>query len=229
MLLAAIDWSAEIGKAAITFVFVALLGGAAGALWARSRHRRELDLAALSRFYDVYGTWFATWKAWSACRDGKLPAGERGNLLKQAAAAEGQFEALLVKIAIERRLSQGEVGRLGRFREGYQQLRESIEAGVEVPFRVQFDSDERSAYVAFKSLSVEFASLLGARGRTPLRLFRGRETWGTPKLREGQKSFLEVTSWRVPDGEKSLWWRAPGADSVAGALTAWDELPYRAP
>jgi hypothetical protein len=223
MLVAAIDWPNVTAKAAINFAFVAVLGGAAGVLWARARHRRELDLAALARFYDVYGKWFATWKAWSALLEGKLPETEKGNLLRQAADAEGQFEALLVKIAIERRLSREEVGRLGRFREGYQQLRESIEEGekgIELPFRVQFNSEERDAYLAFKDLSVEFAALLQGRS-WPL---------GRPTLPQGQQAFIEVTSWRVSDpSKKKLWWRDPGANSVDEAVKAWKKLPYKLP
>lgn len=57
------------------------------------------------------------------------------------------------------------MSRLGRFREGYQQLRESIEAGTELPFRVQVNDDNRSSYVTFKSLTVKFAALLGGRCR----------------------------------------------------------------
>ena len=154
MLIGAIDWSDEVAKAAINFGFVALLGGAAGLLWARAQHRRELDLAALARFYELYGTWFATWKTWEAWLEpGEGSESERSGLLRQATAAEGQFEALLIKIALERRLSQPEISRLGRFREGYQRLRESIENKKELPFRVQYDDDKVSAYVAFKSLS----------------------------------------------------------------------------
>jgi hypothetical protein len=230
MLIAAFDWSDEIAKAAITFAFVAVLGGAAGLLWAKVRHRRELDLAALARFYDVYGTWFATWKAWSAFLEGKLPEGTRGELLKQAAVAEGQFEALLIKIAVERRLSKEQLNRLGRFREGYQQLREAIEANVELPFRVQFCDDERSAYVAFKSLSVEFAALLHGRRWTLARHpSLNHERWGRPTLSEGERAFVSVTSWRVAAGPKSLWWKDTGGDSVSQAVDAWEKLPYRAP
>jgi hypothetical protein len=229
LLLAAIDWSDEIAKAAITFAFVALLGGAAGVLWAKVRHRRELDLASLGRFYDVYGTWFATWKLWTDAIEQKLSDDERSELLKQASAAEGQFEALLIKIAIERRLSASEIDRLGRFREAYQQLRESIEVGVHVPFRVQYSDDERSAYVAFKSLSVEFAALLGGRPWTIRRLlFLDSKMRGRPALREGQQAFVQVTSWRVAkDAPKTRWWCDPGGDSIREATKAWEELERR--
>jgi len=192
----------EVVKALITFVTVALLGGAAATLFARLRYRRELDVSAAARFYDVYGAWFSTWKRWSAVKDeekkkertkngeragneassaltgGPLVAAggdsaqetddlkkaeARDELLKAAAACEGQFEALLIKIAIERRLRTSELDRMARFREGYQRLRECIEADVDLPFSIQHGSKERSAYVAFKSSSVEFAGLVGGR------------------------------------------------------------------
>jgi hypothetical protein len=204
MLVLTLDWSDEIAKASITLAFAAVLSGAVGTLWGLVRHRRELDLAALGRFYETYGTWFAIWKAWSDLNNGEYPADERGELLAQAAVAEGQFEALLVKLAIERRLSEAQIERLGRFREGYQQLRESIEQGVELPFRVQFNDDERNAYVAFKALSVEFAALLGRRRGTV----------------RSQRRLVAITSWRVTGDNKQRWWRNPGSNSVRQALEA---------
>jgi hypothetical protein len=232
MHVAALAWSNLTAKAAINFAFVAVLGGAAGLLWARARHRRELDMAALARFYDVYGRWFAAWKAWSALREGKLPKNgdsERGKLLKQAADAEGQFEALLIKIAIERRLSKAQVGRLGRFREAYQRLRECIEEEADLPFWVQGSIDTRSPYVAFKDLSVEFAALLQGRSWASALGALGRgEPVGRPTLSQGQEAFIRVTSWRVADpSQKDTWWKDPGASSVNEAVEAWDKLPYR--
>ena len=69
--------------------------------------------------------------------------------MKRATAVEGDFETLLVKIAVERHVTDDEVQRLGRFREGYQQLRECIEGDKPLPFRVQFDAEQVRAYVAF--------------------------------------------------------------------------------
>jgi hypothetical protein len=123
---------------------------------------------------------------------------------------EGQFEAHLIKIAIERRLTSSEVNRLGRFREGYQQLRESIEEGVDLPFRVQHSAEAHNAYVAFKALSVQFAALLGGRGWMwrrpflPIRMMR-------PTRWQGQQAFVRVNSWRTAAGtDKNLWWSDPG-------------------
>jgi hypothetical protein len=199
---AVIVYSVEAGRtavqAAITFGFVVLLGGAAGVVWTGLNQRRQLDLTSLARFYDTYGSWFATWCTWTALMEGKLQKDEverkRDELLAQAAAVEGQFEALLVKIANERHLNPDQLRHLGRFREGYQQLRESIEKREKLPFRVQYDATQQSAYVAFKALTVEFATLLA------------RSSWSRrPKLPKRQEAFVQVTSWRVAGGEKSMW------------------------
>jgi hypothetical protein len=168
MIVSAAVWD-NIGIGAINFGFVAVLGGAAGFAWGAVRHRRELDLAALADFRDAYGKCCAVWRAWSALLDTTPEGGQRlrpsaaahrPELIQRAADVEGVFDALLVKIATERRLSDDEIRRLGRFREGYQRLRESIEKSRPVPFRVQYQREEAMAYVAFKALSVEFAALL---------------------------------------------------------------------
>ncbi|MEV0029827.1 hypothetical protein [Nocardia sp. NPDC050793] len=230
----------ETWKALLTFVFVAVLGGAVGLLWATIRHRKELDREALSRFHDVYGAWFVVWKTWSAMCEGKVRTATREDLLERAAATEGQFEALLIKIATERRLSNKEIERLGRFREGYQQLRNTIEAGATVstlsesnklPFKVRGNLDEIGPYIAFKMLAVEFARLV--EGQTGLRRLLPR-----PTRKSAEVSFIKVTSWRpvwIPpssaaaNAPESSWWLGPGGDSVAKAVEAWERITYPRP
>lgn len=251
----------EVVKALITFVGVAVLGGAAATLFARYRHRRELDTLAAGRFYDVYGTWFSTWKQWSALIDSEQkeraeqglarvpPVEDRPaaflkdpekaealhkSLLQTAANCEGQFEALLVKVALERRLTASELMRLGRFREGYQRLRECIEDKVDLPFSIQKGDEERSAYAAFKSGSVEFATLVSSRRRRrsflrwAFDLTRRLAPSPWSPLERSQRNFIEMTSWRVADdASKNLWFSDPGADSVRLALDAWEEQKRR--
>lgn len=251
----------EVVKALITFVTVALLGGAAATLFARRRYRRELDMSAAARFYDVYGTWFSTWKQWSAVKkeeeqkkkerarneaasaqtggtvvaagrdsaqatEDPKKAATRAELLKAAAACEGQFEALLIKIAIERRLRTPELDRMARFREGYQRLRECIEADVALPFSIQHRSNDRSAYVAFKSSSVEFAGLVSGRRRaSPVWVSRILpQRYG--RLATAQLNFIEMSSWRVAGSSKDLWWKDRNAKSSKLARKAWEELPH---
>ena len=95
-------------------------------------------------------------------------------------------------------------------------------------FRVQHSDDARSAYVAFKSSSVEFAALLdGRRWTRALRLLTRRGTWGRPTLPQNQEAFVRVTSRRVSgSGAKPLWWRDPGGDSASKAVETWQKLPY---
>jgi hypothetical protein len=225
MLLAAAHWE-DIEQGVIDFAFIAVLGGGVGLLWGALRHRRELDLAALADFRDAYGRWCAVWRGWSAAMDAVPKAqrvapipvdmGVQQDLVRRAADIEGVFEALLVKIATERKLSPDEIRRLGRFREGYQQLRESIEHRREVPFRVQYHPDNVNAYLAFKALSVEFASLLSQ----PVNVFRP-STWRRPSLENGQESFVQATSWRPLVGNDHgvhEWWGAHGNDELRADL-----------
>src|SRR5713226_9202117 len=77
-------------------------------LWDDQKRRRESDLAALATFYRSYGDFFTTWKLWSAHKDPKSTLGSadhlRWKLLERAELAESSFEALLVKLASERKL-----------------------------------------------------------------------------------------------------------------------------
>lgn len=138
------------------------------------------------------------------------------DLIQRAAEVEGTFETLLVKIATERKLNADQIRRLGRFREGYQQLRESIERRQKVPFRVQYQAENVSAYLAFKALSVEFAELLSA----PIRVFRS-STWSRPPLPEAQDTFIQVTSWRPSPAAPATeheWWSAEGNEELRTQL-----------
>ena len=276
----------EILKALIGFVTVALLGGLVAIQFARVRYRRELNMSAAARFYEVYGTWFSTWKRWSAIKQAEeevarlakesqapdvptcsgraadlpvrrrrgrqrgadaqsdhagatsvLPNVEaaRAELLIASAECEGKFEALLIKVAIERRLRRGEIDRLSRFRAGYQRLHESIEDNVRLRWSIQHGANDRYAYVSFKSSSVEFTTLVSRAGRAappwaPRRWRRNRS-----RLAVAQRNFVEMTSWRVPmGGDKDLWRTDKGAGSRELALRAWEHLPevsspWRAP
>jgi hypothetical protein len=206
MHLVAIDYSDEIGQSAIQFAFVVVLGGIAGAMWASTKRRREIDLASLDHFHQCYGRWFSTWKDW----EDALDAEKRGTaiskelrecLCRRATEVEGQFEALLLKIATERRLTSDQSRRLGRFREGYQRLRETIEKESDMGFWVTGSPEAVGQYVTFKALSVEFAALLGHSFT-----WRRPSSWLRPSLKDSQRAFLAVTSWRVAGNDKSKWW-----------------------
>src|SRR5713226_7399393 len=101
----------------VIVLFTALVGSAlawvVGAqvsyFWDDRRRKRDSDLTAMSSFYKLYGEFFATWKLWSSYKryGDRVPTPEymQWTLLERASAVEGGFEALFVKLASERDLS----------------------------------------------------------------------------------------------------------------------------
>ena len=78
--------------------------------WDEVKRQRESDLAALKLFYDCYGKFFAAWKMWDVYvrtsgseRRTAFPVEDdtAWSLLRDAEAAEGGFESILVKLASE--------------------------------------------------------------------------------------------------------------------------------
>lgn len=176
----------DVLKSAIGPVATVLLAWAVGnrlsAAWAIRQKRREEARAAANEFYRLYGEFFAIWKLWNY----SLKAAEapdhtaRGwELLKRSAAAEAGIEALLVKLTSERHLDAGDLEALGRFRQGFQSLRQSIRNGQ----KLDWWSSDHPEYVAFKRL----ASHAG-------RLVSSVDQAATPTITDAQTSLLAITS-----------------------------------
>ena len=141
--------------AGLTVILGAFLGAR---FWSALQKRRELQLAAADSFYKLYGDFFAIWKLWNfLAPDAEGEA--HWDLLKRASAAEGGVEALFVRLVSERDLSDAEIENLGRFRQGYQTLREKIRINETIPW---FDS-EHPEYRSFKHLACNVALLLSSR------------------------------------------------------------------
>ncbi len=204
----AIDWSDELSAAAIQLLVTVVLGGMVGLFWVSSRRRREGRVAAQEAFYRAYGQWYAVWKEWGATRStarASLPPGETSNLssavpaealIAKASQVEADLEALLRRVSVERHLTVSERRHLGQFREGAQQLRNSLKAGQKLDWAVQSrDTSRTESYVGFKALSAEFARIVGSRASLSPR------TWFPPSLAQAQEALVEITSWRAgPDG-----------------------------
>lgn len=171
-------------------------------LWDDQKRRRESDLAAVATFYRLYGEFFATWKLWSAYKDkqGRLKpeADLRWTLLERAEVAESGFEALLVKLASERRLSADDEQMLGCFREGYQTLRESIEADAKLPWKASDSPDSAkhksfAEYRAFKALAQYVAQLLAVPPKRDLLARMRTPTPPQPDVATAIESFQRIT------------------------------------
>ncbi|MGW0886488.1 hypothetical protein [Streptomyces sp. NPDC002671] len=158
----------------------ALLG-----LWIAQRYTRkreeaqaklERDLAAAAELYRVYGDFFAAWKVWNAHSRSSEPTSRarmsrlgppddqrRSELLAAAAQAEGGFEALLIRLALEHNLNNDQRAVLWCLRSASQQLRRAMRAGEPLLWwksdihRGDAGRDGYRAYQAFKKL----ASLTG--------------------------------------------------------------------
>lgn len=135
-------------------------------VWDEKKKRRELDMAAVNQFQRFYGEFKTIWRlvrtyhnSFKAEEKNKLPqptdADYIWKLMDRASKVEGDLEALLVKVATERRLNDTNANDLGLYRQACQKLREAIKKGKSEYF--QRDSEE---YYLFDELSCEFLKIL---------------------------------------------------------------------
>jgi hypothetical protein len=153
----------EIPKLLTTLIFLGLgwvIGKRLTVLWSRRQKENEQDLDAARDFHALYGDFFALWKLWNYyVRDlgaEALPGASRWGLLDRACGSEAKLEATLVRLASERALTSKDVETLGRFRQRYQQLRESIRDNVPL----EWDHSEHPDYVEFKTLAPQVAAII---------------------------------------------------------------------
>jgi hypothetical protein len=134
--------------------------------WDRIRKQRELDLAALTLFYQVYGEFIAIWKAWGAAKrysdTVSPPEDVRWKLLERAVALEGSLEALLIKLAAERPLTDKDIDILAGLRQAYKSLRKEIRSDESS----NWASRSNPEYDALKGCATYVNSLLTMRPPT---------------------------------------------------------------
>lgn len=127
--------------------------------WNIRQKRREFQLSATQQFYAAYGEFFAVWKLWNRLEcDEKTRDERQWELHKRAAAAEALIEGTLVKLASELALDPQQVATLGRFRQAFQQLRQTIRQNK----KLEWNYPEHPEYKAFKELATRVAALLSA-------------------------------------------------------------------
>ncbi|MGZ4890230.1 MAG: hypothetical protein ACXWBH_13705 [Candidatus Angelobacter sp.] len=127
--------------------------------WNIRQKRREFQLSATQQFYAAYGEFFAVWKLWNRL-DHAVQSVEdrRWELHKRAAAAEAVVEGTLVKVSSEIVLDDRQLETLARFRQAFQQLRQSIRENKLLGWTYA----EHPEYKAFKELAVRVAAMLAA-------------------------------------------------------------------
>jgi hypothetical protein len=154
-------------------------------------------LKSREAFYDAYAEFFTTWKLWDAHigHSTYAPEDVQWQLLHKAETAEASFEALLVRLTAEQRLSPIECHYLAAFRQGYQVLREKIRANERLSWWSSDGATESETqpqyleYRAFKALAAYFAALLVRRHRRLGAFFPKRQ----PTTKEAIQSLLIAT------------------------------------
>jgi len=139
-----------------------LVGLRLSAYWNLKQKQREFDLASANEFHKLYGEFFAIWRLWNfaiqQARDAS--AIDRSKIFERACAAEGQVESLFVRLASTRLLTPEQTAMLGRFRQGYQSLRQAVLDGRAIAWH----SSSHPEYVAFKTLTTQVAILIAGSG-----------------------------------------------------------------
>lgn len=148
-----------------------LIGNRITHYWNCRKSKQELDLEASKIFQSLYGEFFEIWKLWNYYRRDigaeNFPEDLWWRVMDRACTAEGRLEALLVSISCEKHLSEDEIEVLGLFRQGFQQLRESIRDYEPL----NWNSSKNPEYTKFKNLSPQVHSLIvrdSAKPPTPL-------------------------------------------------------------
>lgn len=195
----------EILNSALPPVLSVLLAGIIGqrltVYWAHRQKRKELAQAASHEFFLLYGEFFAIWKCWNYSVDRGEPERQseyQRELFVRVSAAEAGLEASLIKLASERVLSLADCETVGRFRQGYQSMREAI--GKSQRFEWNWSGHEQ--YLAFKKLACRLASLVASSDRAR-----------QPKVDQIEASLLSITH----NGWSQSWWDFNAPPSVAHA------------
>lgn len=139
-----------------------LIGKRLSIVWSQRQKQREQDLVAAQEFHAAYGEFFATWKLWNYWlldHGQELPSiSARWNILERACQAEAKLEATLIRLASERKLTTEDIETLGRFRQLFQTLRESIRDGK----RLNWNHSDHPQYAEFKRLGSKVAAIVGS-------------------------------------------------------------------
>jgi tetratricopeptide (TPR) repeat protein len=135
--------------------------------WAILQKQKETEISISNELYTLYGNFFSMWKLWRYCLTHKNDK-TMEQIITDSYISEGKIEAILVKIATEKKLNYTQLEILGRFRQAYQRLRECIQAGKDLPWM----SSDNSEYLTFKFLSYMVSCIVQSNIITKLPLWK---------------------------------------------------------
>lgn len=133
----------------------------------QQRKQREFDQETMQELTSLYGTIFATWKAWDTrCRFPEVepPKDTAWKLLCEASAAEGRLEAMLVRLAADRPLRDPEdIRTLAGLRQSFKIVRKAIRENEPLGWRSSRDRQ----YAALKAYAASTAALVSSERTGP--------------------------------------------------------------
>ena len=168
----------ELIRAAITalFTFAVLfvIGTLTVAMWDRRKKYQEIDIEMYNQFQERQGEFYEVTKLWRTYykrvyeendeKDKDREDKDREEeLLQRASAAESKVDIIIKRLVTERLLCEKDLLTLGLYRQGYQQLRESIEEPRKKP--PEFGSYKDPRYQLFEDLASEVAYIITERKR----------------------------------------------------------------
>ena len=161
------DYQLELFKAALSLL-VAIIGISATwyagtrltTSWNLRQKRRELNVEAVHALHELYGEFKEVVKIWRLVKrpltsPTTIPSEERWNLLVRACSIESKTEALVLRLATERNLKDGDADTIGFFRQAMQLLRECIRDNVDCPL-----GSRREEYGFLNELAPQMASIV---------------------------------------------------------------------
>lgn len=189
----------------VTLALAWLVGSSLTARWDAVKKQTELDLSAMEQFYQLYGEFFAVWKLWDDATR-RQEDGKRAELLERIANAEGQLEALVVRIACQRSLTDNQQHTVGAFRQAYQTLRRSTRHGQSLSADCSWDASNAVPYAAFNGLGASVAVLLRPQNVRPVvwRSRSGPDPLAAATLRVLTSSAYEP--WEINDSQQVVVW-----------------------
>ena len=159
-------WQMELFKFALTLISSGVIfllswgvGQSLSAKWSIRQKRRELQLSAANTFDRLYGEFFKIWKLWRFYKKEGME-GKKGvsqwDLLAMTCEAEAGMEGILIKIASEFKLTDQDIIVLGRFRQAFQTLRETIRENKPLTWNHPYHPQ----YMGFKKMGAYIATML---------------------------------------------------------------------
>ncbi|MHA1110435.1 MAG: hypothetical protein ACTSRE_04995 [Promethearchaeota archaeon] len=190
-------WQFELFKFVLTLASSGMIlllswgvGQSLSAKWSIRQKRRELQLSAANTFDRLYGEFYKIWKLWRFYKKEGME-GEKDvsqwDLLAMTCEAEAGMEGILIKIASEFTLTDQDIITLGRFRQAFQTLRETIRENKPLTWNHPYHPQ----YMAFKKMGAYIAAMLSE-------FSSGKD----PSREEAMYNLQRITSTKFKD-----WWQ----------------------